>query len=317
MAVPKAIIRSAASLIGPGRAIRGPATIAAVVDLEPQDSPDHPLAAWFADARRRRREHYAAARPVRRTRAMVTIVHNEPVFLPLWLGYYGRYFAPQDIYVLDNETTDGSTQRDGFVRVPVAHDRVDHGWMVQTVEAFQRELLGRYDIVVFTDVDELISPVPEWGTLGEYLDRFDEEWVNCLGYEILHKRRTEPPLRRDEPVLDQRRWWFHNDGYDKAAIATVPMHWRPGFHGRADFHFNLDPDLRLIHLHRMDFDICRERHRTRSRRSWDERDAREGWAAHNRIADGERFERWFDEDSSFPGVEMKPEEIPAAWRGRF
>jgi hypothetical protein len=317
MAVPKAIIRSAASLIGPGRAIRGPATIAAVVDLEPQDSPDHPLAAWFADARRRRREHYAAARPVRRTRAMVTIVHNEPVFLPLWLGYYGRYFAPQDIYVLDNETTDGSTQRDGFVRVPVAHDRVDHGWMVQTVEAFQRELLGRYDIVVFTDVDELISPVPEWGTLGEYLDGFAEEWVNCLGYEILHDPDAEPPLDLSRPVLDQRHRWFPNDGYDKAAVATVPMDWRPGFHGRSDFQMKPDPDLRLIHLHRMDYGLCHERHRRRSRRPWAPRDAERGWAAHNRIVEDEAFRRWFLEDSCFQHVKIRLEPIRATWRGLF
>ena len=57
-------------------------------------------------------------------------MHNEAVFLPLWLRYYSRFFAPEDIYVLDNETTDGSTERDGFVRIPVAHDAVDHTWMV-------------------------------------------------------------------------------------------------------------------------------------------------------------------------------------------
>ena len=35
-------------------------------------------------------------------------------------GYYSRFFAPEDIYVLDNDTSDGSTDRDGFVRIPVA-----------------------------------------------------------------------------------------------------------------------------------------------------------------------------------------------------
>jgi hypothetical protein len=285
--------------------------------LEPQDSPGHPLAPWFADARRRREARYAGVAPARRNRALVTIVHNEPVFLPLWLSYYSRFFAAEDIYVLDNESSDGSTDRDGFVRIPVSCDRVDHTWMVRTIEAFQRRLLERYKMVVVSDVDELIAPVPEWGTLGEYLDRFDEEWVNCLGYEILHMRRREPPLTLVEPVLDQRGYWFFNDGYDKAAIATVPMSWRPGFHGRADFHFNLDPDLRLVHLHRMDFDICRERHCTRSRRPWAEHDAREGWAAHNRLAEGAEFERWFDEDGGFEGFEIKPEAIPATWRGRF
>jgi hypothetical protein len=290
------------------------------VVLEPQDSPGHPLAPWFAGAREARRRHYASragAAPRARTRALITMVHNEAVFLPIWLRYYGRFFAPEDIYVLDNETTDGSTERDGFVRIPVEHDTVDHTWMVRTIEGLQHELLQRYDVVLVTDVDEIVAPVPEWGTLGEYLDRFDEEWVNCLGYELLHLPEREPALRLDRPVLDQRGHWFFNDGYDKAALATIPLTWKPGFHGRADQHFNLDPDLRLIHLHRMDHGICRERHRVRKRKPWAQEDADKGWAAHNQISEDAEFDRWFAQDSCFPGVEIKPERIPASWRGLF
>ena len=127
------------------------------------------------------------------------MVHNEPVFLPIWLGYYSRFFDPPNIYVFDNESDDGSTDRDGFVRMPVRHNRVDHTWMLRTIQDFQHELLDRYDVVLVTDVDEIVAPDPRWGTLGEYLDRFDEEWVNCLGYELLHVREEEPPLRLDRP----------------------------------------------------------------------------------------------------------------------
>jgi hypothetical protein len=245
------------------------------------------------------------------------MVHNEPVFLPLWLAYYRRWFAPEDIYVLDNESTDGSVERDGFVRIPAHRDEVDHEWMVRTIEGLQHELLGSHDVVLVTDVDEIVAPSPALGTLGDYLDRFDEEWVNCLGYEVLHARATEPPLDLRRPVLEQRGQWFHNGGYDKAALATVPLTWRPGFHGRADFQYNLDPDLRLIHLHRMDYDICLQRHRTRDRRPWAAHDAELGWAAHNRITDEAAFARWFDEDSCFEGFAIQREAIPASWRGRF
>jgi hypothetical protein len=291
----------------------------ALLELEPNDSPDHPLAPWFAGARQRRREHYARARPPQRTRrrALITIVHNEPVFLTIWLRYYSRFFAPEDIYVLDNESTDKSTTQGGFIRIPVAHDSVDHTWMVETIQQLQHELIERYDVVLVTDVDEIVAPDPVHGTLGDYLDRFDEEWVNCLGYELLHMREIEPPLRLDQPILEQRGHWFVNGAYDKAALATVPMTWRPGFHGRSDFHYNLDPDLRLIHLHRMDYDICRERHRVRSRKPWAPHDAESGWAIHNQITEEADFQRWFYEDSCFENFAIKPERIPSPWRGLF
>jgi Glycosyl transferase family 2 len=247
------------------------------------------------------------------------MVHNEPVFLPIWLGYYSRFFAPQDIYVIDNETTDGSTDREGFVRLPVAHDRVDHEWMVRTIEELQHELIERYDVVLTTDVDEIVAPNPEFGSLDQYLDGFEEDFVNCLGYEILHLRDREPPLRLDRPILDQRGYWFAADGYDKPALATVPMSWAPGFHTRTDGELALDPDLRLIHLHRVDYDICLERHRLRSRRSWNRHDLDAGWAGHNLIADEQEFARWFEHGECFEegSGEMVVERIPASWKGRF
>jgi hypothetical protein len=285
--------------------------------LEPDDSPHHPLAPWFEMARGRRAEHSSVRRWRRRRRALVTIVHNEPVFLPLWLRYYSRFFRPRDIYVLDNESTDGSTLRDGFVRIPAAHDSVDHEWMASVIGELQHELIGRYDAVLVTDVDEIVVPHPRLGTLGDYIDHFDEGWVNCLGYELLHMRDSEPPIRLDRPILEQRHHWFYNDGYDKAALATVPLDYKPGLHGRTDHQFQLDPDLRMIHLHRMDYDLCLERHRTRSHKPWADEDERQRWAIHNRITEEQAFRHWFYEDSSVVNLEIQPERIPDTWRRAF
>lgn len=290
------------------------------LELEPYDSPAHPLAPWFGAARLSRRAHYASrSTPLSpRRRAIITMVHNEPVFLPTWLRYYSRWFSPEDIYVLDNDSTDGSTERDGFVRIPVEHETVDHTWMVRTIEELQHDLLGRYDVVVVADVDEIIAVAPP-RDLGEYLDWFDEEWINPLGYELVHLRSAEPRLRLDQPILAQRRHWFANGNYDKAAVASVPMTWLPGFHNRADHGRNYEPDMRLIHLHRMDYDICRDRHRTRRRKPWAGLDAEQRWALHNRIVEGEEFDRWFDDVSTLEsfGWEVKLEEIPAPWRSAF
>jgi len=242
-------------------------------------------------------------------RAVITIVHNESVFLPIWLSYYSRFFAPEDIHVLDNDTTDGSTDGDGFVRIPVHHDSVDHTWMVETVQKLQHELIeGGYDVV---------TPTPEWGTLGDYLDEFTDWWVNCIGYEILHMVDREPPYDPGRPILDQRGYWFANGAYNKPALASGPMEWLPGFHHRTDGRLNYDPDLRLIHLHRLDFEICRARHQVRRERAWGEVDMEKGWASYNRTVEEGEFEHWFFEDSGFEddGVHIAVERIPESWRG--
>jgi hypothetical protein len=253
-------------------------------------------------------------------RAAITIVHNEPVFLPIWLGYYGRFFEPEDLYVLDNDTTDGSTDGDGFVRIPAPHDRADNAWMVQTVERLQHELIeGDYDVVLVTDVDEIITPTPEWGTLGDYIDELDDWWVNAIGYELIHLADREQPLDPSRPILDQRGYWYANGAFNKPAIATGPMSWLPGFHHRSDRQLNYDPDLRLIHLHRMDFELCRARHLSRKDRPWSEVDRRGGFGVNNWPTEEDEFERWFYENSGFEddGVRIVVERIPESWKGLF
>jgi hypothetical protein len=251
-------------------------------------------------------------------RAVLTMVHNEAAFLPIWLRYYSRFFDPDDIYVIDHDSSDGSTDRDGFVRIPVSHESVDRIWMVRTVEAHQHELLDRYDAVLVTDVDEIVAPRPECGTLGDYIDALDEEFVNCLGYEVIHMVDREAPFDPSRPVLDQRGYWFPNAAYNKPALTSEPCRWEPGFHGRADGRKQVDPDLLMVHLHRMDYEICLDRHRDRASRRWSERDLREGWGRQNLIVDERKFARWFYTETSFDELQaLEVQPIPASWRGLF
>ena len=287
---------------------------------DPRRDPPHPMTEFFEVIREYRSGRYAgydAEAGARKSRAVLTMVRDESVFFPIWLDYYSRFFAAEDIHVLDHETTDGSTDGTGFVRTPVSHDSIDHVWMVEQIRDYQHTLLERYDVVLVVDVDEIIAPNPEMGTLGQYIDRFDEEFVNCIGYELLHMHLSEPPLDLGRPILAQRSRWFANDGYDKPVLSRTPLEWVPGFHGRSDGSFNPDPDLRLIHLHRMDYEICRQRHMLRDQRQWAAQDLELRWATHNRLTGGEEFDRWFYEDTSTEGVEMVIEKIPTEWKGMF
>jgi|SRR6516225_2973468 len=249
----------------------------------------------------------------KRGRAIITMVQNESVFLPIWLRYYSRFFEPGDIYVLDHESTDGSTSHSGFFRIPVSHPAVDWGWHRDTLQQHQHLLSERYDVVLCTDVDEIVAPDPRTGHLGDYIGRFRADFVNCRGYEILHLRELEKPLDVARPVLEQRSHWFFNPAYSKPLLARVPMSWHGGIHTRVDGATNDDPSLYLIHLHRVDYEVCLARHHQRISRPWNRRDWDEDWAYQNRITDPEAFDRWFYEDSC-SGTPIRIERIPDFWR---
>jgi hypothetical protein len=253
-------------------------------------------------------------RGAKRSRAVVTMSHNESVFLPIWWHYYSRFFPPEDMYILDHDSTDGSTSGPGFVRIPVSHPVVDWGWHRDMLQRKQHALLERYDAVLCTDVDELVAPDPRTGTLGDYIDRFGGDFVNCRGYEILHLRDREGPLDRARPILEQRCHWYFNPAYSKPLLARVPMQWHGGLHSRVDGQNRDDASLYLIHLHRMDYHICLARHRQRISRAWNQRDWDEGWGYQNRIVEAAQFDRWFYNDSC-SGTPIRIEPIPAHWRG--
>ena len=203
-----------------------PAAGRGVSHCHPIDMPHpHELAPDFDRLRQWRSAHYQGWDPTRaprRRRAVVTIVRDEAELLPIWLGYYSRFFAADDIYVIDHDTVDGSTSGPGFVRIPVSHPEYDVHWLMAQVRDVQHELCQRYDVVVVCDVDEIVAPDPSSATpdLGAYLDRFDEEFVSCVGHEVLHRPDLEPPIDLARPLLAQRGWWYRSPLYDKPLVTS-------------------------------------------------------------------------------------------------
>ena len=284
------------------------------------DHPPHPLADWIDRFRGEWQERRAKVDPVagaKRRKAVFTMVHNEKRMLPIWLNYYSKHFGPDDIYVLDHDSDDGSTAGSGFKRIPVSSDEFDNVWQLRQVEQQQRKLLETYDTVLFTDVDEIVVPHPSLGDLTDYMNTFEEPFVTCMGYEIIHLPDREDPFDFDRKVLDQRHYWFENPAYSKAVLVTEPASWEPGFHRRADGHFNVDPDLYMVHLHRLDYDLCLERHVNWSSRRWSKRRLEEGWGSHNGITETEEFRQWYFESSGFKTYPALIHEIPDVWKGAF
>ena len=252
-------------------------------------------------------------------RAAFTIVQNEPVFLPLWLDYYARHFDPEDMYVLDHDSTDGSTRNlGGRCHVVPIHKSPcnDHHWLKSTVEMFQAFLLQSYQTVLFAEADEIIVADPSsYVGLGEYIDRMTGPAARCTGLNVIHAE-GEPALDFSQPVMAQRGSWFPSPFFDKTLISRVPLKWVTGFHAAENMpDLKPDPALVLVHLHRVDYGTCQARHRTRALQKWNARDVELGLGRHNRIFEDAEFREWF-----YHGDQLKhapPVGIPQKWRGVF
>jgi hypothetical protein len=214
------------------------------------------------------------------------------------LRYYSRFFAPEDIYVLDHGSTDGSTDGNGFVCVRLPASAVDAELQRDYVQQRQHELIAEYETVLYTDVDEFVVPHPSIGDLKDYIiEKFGWDYVKCTGYEILHMK-GEPKWDTSRPVMEQRSSWFANPQYmNKALLTKVPMRWDAGLHSldpaQDKYAPNPDPMLYLIHLHRMDYDLCLARNHMLNTRPRSSKDIEKGWSDHRHIVDPKHFEAWF------------------------
>ena len=248
-----------------------------------------------------------------RPRAAFTIAQNEPVMLPLWLSYYERYFDPDDLYVLDHDSSDGSTEGlEGRCRVvPVHRQTYDHHWLRSTVESFQAFLLRSYDTVLFTDSDEFVLADPSrYSGLDDYIAKLARPAARCAGFNVVHQP-DEPPLRFDAPLLAQRRCWHASLLYSKRLLSRIPLRWSEGFHLEYSAPDDPpDPDLLLVHLHRVDYEMCLARHRKAFARNWKEADLLQGLGAQNRIVEPDEFEEWFRHGAELDApAELIPEHI--------
>lgn len=164
--------------------------------------------------------------------AIFTIAKDESVILPIWLKHYRNTFANEDIYVLDHQTKDGSTKNIGVNVIPIFNPEAGrHTWLVEQAQAFQNKLLEHYEVVLYTDADEIIYTIEDKSLL-DVLQEFrqsDHQYVNCVGYELVQKMEEEEQLNLLLPIMHQRNNWTREPMYDKPLITKIPLQYREGF----------------------------------------------------------------------------------------
>lgn len=255
--------------------------------------------------------------------AVFTVVHNEHLFLPVWLRHYCLQVGGPDLYVLDHDSDPDHSavvMSASATRVPISRKTFfDHAWLCETVARFQHFLLQSYKAVLFAEADELVFPDPaRHPNLLAYANATEggPPVVKCDGYNVWHDRKSgEPSLDWDAPLLRQRRWAYRNAEYCKPLFARVPVRWRFGFHKLAKHQdmpkSDVDRSLVLVHLHRACYTSCLARKREMATRRWHKDALRSGDGAHNRVVDEGEFDSLFD-DPRWLGEEKV--EIPAFWK---
>jgi hypothetical protein len=230
--------------------------------------------------------------------ALLTMIRDEGRFLPTWFAYYRRTFQSKDIYILDNETSDGSTRDlDSHVLPVTCGQAFHHPWMLATSTAMQAQLFRHgYECVVYADADELLVPHP---SLAPDLAGLLEKGANghaALGAEGYHivQEADEAPLDWESPLLAQRRSWVRDALFDKPTITYAPVEWELGFHRLTKGTTLAQPGLFLLHLHRIDYEYTLIRHRQRvSYPNWHEESKRHGWGVQNQLATDAAVDRWY------------------------
>lgn len=215
--------------------------------------------------------------------AAITTVYDEREFLPIWRSHYGRMIGLENLIIIDDGSTDGSTQGlepSHVIRRPKAPiDQIVRAVMVAQLTA---SLLEHYDVVIYVDVDELLVVDPLMKLdFAAYLERVPGAHLNAFGFNVLHRPGHEPDYDPGMPVLENRQWLEFEFGYCKQLVHRSAVKYSAGFH-RTNKPLNFAPGLYLFHLRAFDARIALRRIEHRRLLQWSERSLRRGHGVQNR-----------------------------------
>ena len=195
--------------------------------------------------------------------AAITFCRDEGRMLPLWIRYYGSQFGVENLYVVDDNSEDGSTDAlpCDVLHIPPIRGGKFNSTRMAMVGNLGRSLLELYDVVMFCDTDEFIVPDPAvWPGLRQYVEARSDENLNAvgsLGFNVVHNVGVEPALDLDAPLLGQRQLAKFLPLMCKPAIKWVPAHWSDGTHG-VRTPYEVDPELWMFHMKFGDRDHLQE-----------------------------------------------------------
>lgn len=181
----------------------------------------------------------------------ITNVLDEHFNLPIWLAHYGRQVGPENCIVVDR----GSESLPAMTSQSVLQTHrfpLDEARRARTISSLANTMLDYYDVVLYTDCDELVVADPaSYSSLTDFFSRTDARTFTAAGVEVVHKLDQEDPLDLTRPLLAQRAYCGFNSWMCKTVATRDPIWWGGGFHASSSPPaFN---GLYLFHIKLIDF----------------------------------------------------------------
>ncbi|HET6151362.1 MAG TPA: glycosyltransferase family 2 protein [Marmoricola sp.] len=190
--------------------------------------------------------------------AVITMVRDEAVLLPLWLGYYGAQVGIENLYVVDDNSVDGGTEglECTVLRVPEVRGGRFESTRMRLLGGLADALLALYDAVLFVDADEFVvaDPLRFDGLPAFVAEHRGASAVGVLGLNLIHHLGAEEPLDLSRPVLEQRRLAKFVPVMCKPSLNLSGARWVAASHGiRAPY--DVSAHLWMFHLKFADRDL--------------------------------------------------------------
>jgi hypothetical protein len=214
---------------------------------------------WSLRRRRRLAEEAGGTSAAPPRIAVLTIARDEGEMLARWVDHYGRAAGHENLIVFDDGSTDGSTDDLSCTvqRLPGFRKGNFEAGRMGLASGVAHGLLGIYDVVIFTDVDEFLVPDPaKYANLSDYLTRRPERVIAPFALNVVHHTAVEGPLISGKPIVGQRAYAQFAPLMCKPSVKRVPAAWTLASHG-VKAPYVPDPGLFMLHMKFADLDLLR------------------------------------------------------------
>ena len=188
--------------------------------------------------------------------AAVTMVRDEGPMLRRWVDYYGEQLGLDHLLVVDDNSSDGSTDAlpCSVVRIPPIGKNPFEPTRMGMLSSLASALLMVHEAVIFADADEFVVPDPaRYDGLRDYVSRRQDDVLGVVALNVV-QLGDEPPLDLARPFASQRRYAKFLPLMCKPAVKRVDARWRWASHGIMA-PYAVDPELFMFHMKYADRDL--------------------------------------------------------------